>query len=62
MKKFINVSNYGIFICNIFGWDRVKIGFIRIKFQFGDEWISKTRLVKDFVYMIEGRKLVVGEI
>ena len=27
------VSNYGRFICNIFGWDTVKIGIIRAKVQ-----------------------------
>ena len=32
-KKFTEVSNYGKLICNIFGWDTVKIGIIRAKVQ-----------------------------
>ena len=34
LKKFTEVSNYGKFICIIFGWDTVKIGIIRAKVQF----------------------------
>ena len=37
-KKLTEVSNYGKFICNIFGWDTVKIGIIRDKVQFS-VWI-----------------------
>ena len=34
LKKFTEVStNYGKFICNIFGWNAVKIGVIRAKVQ-----------------------------
>ena len=54
-EKFINVSNYGKFICNIFGWDRVKIRVIRFKVQFS-EWILNKSLVKDFIYIRRGRK------
>ena len=31
LKKLTKVSNYGKFICNIFGWDTVKIGIVRAK-------------------------------
>ena len=31
MKKSTEVSNYGKLICNVFGWDAVKIGIIRAK-------------------------------
>ena len=31
LKKLTEVSNYDKFICNIFGWDTVKIGIIRAK-------------------------------
>ena len=31
LKKLTEVCNYGKFICNIFGWYTVKIGFIRAK-------------------------------
>ena len=61
LKKLTNVSNYGIFISNIFGWDTVKIGVIRVKVQFG-VWISKDGLIKNFICMRESRKLIVGEI
>ena len=33
LKKLTEVSNYGKFICNMFGWDTVKIGIIRAKVQ-----------------------------
>ena len=33
LKKLTEVSNYGNFIRNIFGWDTVKIGIIRAKVQ-----------------------------
>ena len=34
LKKFTEVStNYGKFICDIFGWNTVKIGIIRAKVQ-----------------------------
>ena len=33
LKKFTEVSNYGKFICNIFGWNTVKIGIIRAKVE-----------------------------
>ena len=33
LKKLTEVSNYGKFICNIFGWDTEKIGIIRAKVQ-----------------------------
>ena len=36
LKKLTEVSNYSKF--NVFGWDTVKIGIIRAKFQFG-VWI-----------------------
>ena len=32
-KKLTEVSNYGKFICNIFGWDTVTIGIIRANVQ-----------------------------
>ena len=54
----MSLANYGKFICNIFGWDTVKIGAIRVKVQFG-ECISKDELIKDFFYKRGGRKLVV---
>ena len=38
LKKLTEVSNYGKFICNIFGWNTVKIGIIRDKIQFS-VWI-----------------------
>ena len=31
LKKLAEASNYGNLICNIFGWDTVKIGIIRAK-------------------------------
>ena len=34
LKKLTEVSNYCKFICNIFGWDTVKIEIIRAKVQF----------------------------
>ena len=33
LKKLTEVSNYGKFICNIFGWDTEKIEIIRVKLQ-----------------------------
>ena len=33
LKQLTEVSHYGKFICNIFGWDTVKIGIIRAKVQ-----------------------------
>ena len=38
LKKLTAVLNHGKFICNIFGWDTVKIGIIRAKVQFS-VWI-----------------------
>ena len=37
-NKLTEVSNYGKFLCNIFGWDTVKIGIIRVKVEFS-VWI-----------------------
>ena len=47
MKKFTNVLNLGKVICNIFGWDALKMEVIRVKVQFG-EWVSKDALIKNF--------------
>ena len=38
LNKLAEVSNYGKFLCNIFGWDTVKIGIIRVKVEF-NVWI-----------------------
>ena len=38
LKKSTEVSNYGKFICNIFGWGTVEIVIIRAKVQF-NLWI-----------------------
>ena len=40
LKKLTEVSNYGKFICNISGWNTVKLGIIRAKVQFS-MWILK---------------------
>ena len=34
LKKLTEPSNDGKFICNVFGWDTVKIGNIRAEVQF----------------------------
>ena len=60
MKKVRNVLHYDKLICNVLGWDTVKIGVIRVKVQFGDR-ISKDELIKNFGYMRGVRKFVVGE-
>ena len=60
MKKVRNVLHYGKSICNVLGWDTVKIGVIRVKVQFGDS-ISKDELIKNFGYMRGVRKFAVGE-
>ena len=38
LNKLAEVSNYGKFLCNIFGWDTVKIEIIRVKVEF-NVWI-----------------------
>ena len=58
MKKLTEVSNYSKF--NVFGWDTVKIGIIRAKFQFS-VWILKNGLFKNIFYMLEDSKFVVAE-
>ena len=58
--KFTNVSNYGKFICNIFGWNTEKIGVIRVNVQFA-EWISKDGFIKNFFYMRGVWKFVARE-
>ena len=60
MKKITNVSNYGKFICNIFGRNTVKTGVTRVKVQFS-EWNSKDRLIKNFFYLLRVWKIVVDE-
>ena len=35
LKKLTEVSNYGKFICNTFGWNTVKIEIIRAKVDLG---------------------------
>ena len=46
------------FICNIFGWDIVKKGIIRIKVQFS-VWIENDGLFKYFFYMLRDSKFIV---
>ena len=60
LVKFTSVSNYGKFICNIFGWDTVKVEVIRVKVQFR-QWLLEEGLIKNFFYTRGGRKFVVGE-
>ena len=51
LKHLTEVSNYDQFICNIFGWDTVKIGVIRAKAQFSVR-IQTDGLFKNFFHTL----------
>ena len=60
LKKVTEVSHCGKFICNILGWNTVKIGIIRAKVQIS-VWIKNDGLFKSFFYIRGDSKFAVGE-